>query len=58
MPRASSCQDPGPLRHGPGEFRTPPHDTALDPQGRLFVADRGNIYGAEVGRIARHTPVR
>lgn len=27
---------------GPGEFRTP-HDIALDPQGRLFVADRGNM---------------
>lgn len=27
---------------GPGEFRTP-HDLALDPQGRLFVADRGNM---------------
>ncbi len=26
---------------GPGEFRTP-HDIALDVQGRLFVADRGN----------------
>jgi DNA-binding beta-propeller fold protein YncE len=26
---------------GPGEFRTP-HDIALDAQGRLFVADRGN----------------
>jgi hypothetical protein len=27
---------------GPGEFRTP-HDLALDPQGRVFVADRGNM---------------
>lgn len=27
---------------GPGEFRTP-HDIALDPMGRLFVADRGNM---------------
>ena len=27
---------------GPGEFRTP-HDIAMDPQGRLFVADRGNM---------------
>jgi len=27
---------------GPGEFRTP-HDLALDPKGRLFVADRGNM---------------
>lgn len=27
---------------GPGEFRTP-HDIALDPAGRLFVADRGNM---------------
>jgi len=27
---------------GPGEFRTP-HDIALDPRGRLFVADRGNM---------------
>jgi sugar lactone lactonase YvrE len=27
---------------GPGEFRTP-HDITLDPQGRLFVADRGNM---------------
>ena len=27
---------------GPGEFRTP-HDIAIDPQGRLFVADRGNM---------------
>jgi sugar lactone lactonase YvrE len=26
---------------GPVEFRTP-HDLAMDPQGRLFVADRGN----------------
>lgn len=27
---------------GSGEFRTP-HDLALDPKGRLFVADRGNM---------------
>jgi hypothetical protein len=27
---------------GPGEFIVP-HDLALDPQGRLFVADRGNM---------------
>jgi sugar lactone lactonase YvrE len=27
---------------GPGEFRTP-HDIAIDPQGRLLVADRGNM---------------
>ena len=27
---------------GPAEFRTP-HDIALDSQGRLFVADRGNM---------------
>jgi DNA-binding beta-propeller fold protein YncE len=27
---------------GPGEFRTP-HDIAFDAQGRLFVADRGNM---------------
>jgi DNA-binding beta-propeller fold protein YncE len=27
---------------GPGEFRTP-HDMAMDSQGRLFVADRGNM---------------
>jgi hypothetical protein len=27
---------------GPGEFKTP-HDIALDAQGRLFVADRGNM---------------
>jgi len=27
---------------GPGEFKTP-HDIAMDPQGRLFVADRGNM---------------
>src|SRR5262245_38333991 len=27
---------------GPGEFRTP-HDIAMDAQGHLFVADRGNM---------------
>ncbi len=27
---------------GPGEFKTP-HDIAMDAQGRLFVADRGNM---------------
>ena len=27
---------------GPGEFKTP-HDIAMDQQGRLFVADRGNM---------------
>lgn len=27
---------------GPGEFRGP-HDLAMDPEGRLFVADRGNM---------------
>jgi sugar lactone lactonase YvrE len=27
---------------GPGEFRTP-HSLAMDSQGRLFVADRGNL---------------
>jgi DNA-binding beta-propeller fold protein YncE len=27
---------------GPGEFRNA-HDIAMDPQGRLFVADRGNM---------------
>ncbi|MFM9967374.1 MAG: hypothetical protein ACKVQK_03065 [Burkholderiales bacterium] len=27
---------------GPGDLRTP-HDIALDPQGCLFVADRGNM---------------
>jgi sugar lactone lactonase YvrE len=32
----------GKLGSGPGEFRTP-HDLALDGQGRLFVADRGNM---------------
>jgi sugar lactone lactonase YvrE len=31
----------GKLGSGPGEFRTP-HDLALDAQGRLLVADRGN----------------
>lgn len=31
----------GRLGSGPGEFRTP-HDITMDPQGRLFVADRGN----------------
>ena len=31
----------GRLGSGPGEFRTP-HGLALDSQGRLFVADRGN----------------
>jgi sugar lactone lactonase YvrE len=31
----------GKLGAGPGEFRTP-HDLAMDAQGRLFVADRGN----------------
>jgi len=32
----------GKLGSGPGEFKTP-HDIALDPQGRLVVADRGNM---------------
>jgi sugar lactone lactonase YvrE len=32
----------GKLGSGPGEFRTP-HDLAMDAQGRLFVADRGNF---------------
>jgi sugar lactone lactonase YvrE len=32
----------GKLGSGPGEFRTP-HGMALDSQGRLFVADRGNV---------------
>jgi DNA-binding beta-propeller fold protein YncE len=32
----------GKLGSGPAEFRTP-HDLAMDPQGRLFVADRGNM---------------
>jgi DNA-binding beta-propeller fold protein YncE len=32
----------GKLGSGPGEFRTP-HDLAMDSQGRLFVADRGNM---------------
>ena len=32
----------GKLGSGPGEFRLV-HDIALDPQGRLFVADRGNM---------------
>jgi DNA-binding beta-propeller fold protein YncE len=32
----------GKLGSGPGEFRLP-HDLALDEQGRLFVADRGNM---------------
>ena len=31
----------GKLGSGPAEFRTP-HDVAMDPQGRLLVADRGN----------------
>jgi len=31
----------GKLGTGPVEFRTP-HDIAMDPQGRLLVADRGN----------------
>jgi sugar lactone lactonase YvrE len=31
----------GKLGSGPGEFKTP-HGLALDSQGRLFVADRGN----------------
>ena len=31
----------GRLGSGPAEFRTP-HDLAMDPQGRLLVADRGN----------------
>ena len=31
----------GKLGSGPGEFKLP-HDITLDPQGRLFVADRGN----------------
>lgn len=35
----SSC---GRLGSGPGEFRTP-HGLAFDAQGRLFVADRGNV---------------
>ena len=32
----------GKLGSGPVEFRTP-HDLAMDSQGRLFVADRGNM---------------
>ena len=32
----------GTLGSGPGEFRTP-HSLAFDDQGRLFVADRGNV---------------
>src|SRR6266545_4906296 len=32
----------GKLGSGPAEFRTP-HDIAVDSQGRLFVADRGNM---------------
>jgi hypothetical protein len=32
----------GKLGAGPGEFRGP-HDLAMDSQGRLFVADRGNM---------------
>jgi DNA-binding beta-propeller fold protein YncE len=32
----------GKLGSGPAEFRTP-HDITLDTQGRLFVADRGNM---------------
>ena len=32
----------GKFGSGPGEFRTP-HDITLDDQGRLFVADRGNM---------------
>lgn len=32
----------GKLGSGPGEFKLP-HDITLDPQGRLFVADRGNM---------------
>ncbi len=32
----------GKLGSGPGEFRTP-HGLAIDSQGRLFVADRGNV---------------
>jgi sugar lactone lactonase YvrE len=31
----------GRLGSGPGEFKTP-HDLAMDAQGRLYVADRGN----------------
>ena len=32
----------GKLGAGPVEFKTP-HDITIDPQGRLFVADRGNM---------------
>jgi sugar lactone lactonase YvrE len=32
----------GKLGSGPGEFRLP-HDLAMDAQGRLYVADRGNM---------------
>src|SRR5262249_50000752 len=32
----------GRMGSGPGEFRTP-HGLAMDSQGRLFVADRGNM---------------
>lgn len=32
----------GKLGSGPGEFRGP-HDLAMDAEGRLFVADRGNM---------------
>ena len=34
-------QSVGQARHGPGEFHSP-HALAMDSQGRLFVADRGN----------------
>lgn len=36
----------------PGEFRTP-HDIAMDPQGRLFVADRGNMRIQILGQDGR-----
>jgi DNA-binding beta-propeller fold protein YncE len=40
-PDGSFIRSFGKLGSGPAEFRTP-HDITLDPQGRLFVADRGN----------------
>lgn len=40
-PDGSFIRSFGKLGSGPVEFRTP-HDITLDPQGRLFVADRGN----------------
>jgi DNA-binding beta-propeller fold protein YncE len=47
----------GELGFRPGQFRTP-HALAFDSQGRLFVADRGNLprHGSPVSRVGDWRP--